>query len=308
MRFKDLLVWVDDSPISKCCKSEPAPIEQKETTTTIKETSENLMTESLLDEGDSLNGNFRTIEESGLDSIRKKIEDIDHKSLSNEETRIERENRPPTSKGIPILKSINGTINSEEMVAILGPSGSGKTTLMNFVSSRSNWDKKLFIDGELYLNNFYVKNLSRYKHLLGFVPQEDLIIEDLSIRQNLEQYGRLRGVPDFRDKAAKVIKDLGLEKCQNTTIGGETKRGVSGGERKRACIGVELMGDPKILFLDEPTTGIDAFTALEVIKTLQRLNEESGLGVVAVIHQPRQEIIEKFHRVGQLVLLGFLIC
>jgi ABC-type multidrug transport system ATPase subunit len=183
------------------------------------------------------------------------------------------------------------------MVAILGPSGSGKTTLLNFISSRSNWDKKLYVDGELYLNNFQVKHLSKYKHLIGFVPQEDIIFENLTVRQNLETYGCLRGFPNYKEKATKLIQELGLEKCQDTMIGNQEERGVSGGERKRTCIGVELMSDPKMLFLDEPTTGIDAYTALEVMKNLRKLNQEKGIGICTVIHQPRQEIINNFDRV-----------
>jgi ABC-type multidrug transport system ATPase subunit len=95
-----------------------------------------------------------------------------------------------------------------------------------------------------------------------------------------------------------LIKDLDLEKCQDTIIGGSGERGVSGGEKKRTCIGIEMMSDPKVLFLDEPTTGIDAYTALEVMKHLKKLNQQEGLGVVTVIHQPRQEIVDNFDRVS----------
>ena len=119
-----------------------------------------------------------------------------------------------------------------------------------------------------------VKNLSKYKHLIGFIPQEDILHEEATVRQNLEIYGRLRAIPNYKEKAQKIIDDLGLRKCADTLIGNSMIRGVSGGEKKRACIGVELISDPKVLFLDEPTTGIDAYTALEVMKCLKRLNEK----------------------------------
>lgn len=199
---------------------------------------------------------------------------------------------------IAILKNIQGNIRSDEMVAILGPSGSGKTTFLNFISSRSNWGQNLFVDGKLFLNNKRVKYLSKYKHLIGFVSQDDTISEHVSVIDNILTHGILRGIPDFRKKARKVIKDLGLVKCKNNKIGETGNRGVSGGERKRTCIGVELMSNPKILFLDEPTTGIDAHNALEVMKILKKLNEKKGIGVVTVIHQPRQEIVDLFDKVS----------
>jgi ABC-type multidrug transport system ATPase subunit len=294
LTFKNLLVWVDNSPFFKCCKSNTnQKISASLDTSNIRETS-TLLTESLVDDKDNNSEEFNEIRESGMDSLHYKISNAKLKNILLSRAQYPKKR---LSYGIPILKNISGTIRSDEMVAILGPSGSGKTTLLNFVSSRSNWDKNLFVDGDLYVNNHKVKHLSKYKHLIGFVPQEDLIIEDLSIRENFKHYGRLRGIANYKEKATKIIKDLQLEKCQNTKIGGENKRGVSGGERKRGCIGVELMGDPKVLFLDEPTTGIDAFMALEVIKNLRNLNQEAGLGVVAVIHQPRQEIIDQFDRV-----------
>lgn len=210
------------------------------------------------------------------------------------------------SKSIAILKNIQGTIRSDEMVAILGPSGSGKTTFLNFISSRSNWGQNLFIDGKLYLNNSRVKYLSKYKHLIGFVSQDDMISEQVSVIDNIQTHGILRGIPNFRQKARKIIKDLDLKKCKNNKIGESGNRGVSGGERKRTCIGVELMSDPKILFLDEPTTGIDAHSAMEVIKILKRLNQRKGTGIVTVIHQPRQEILDMFHKVLHSVLYDIM--
>lgn len=186
------------------------------------------------------------------------------------------------------------------MTAILGPSGSGKTTLINFLSCRSTWEKNLFVDGELCLNQIPLKNLTKYKHLIGFVPQEDILQVKTSIRVNLENYGMLRGVQNWKHKAKEIIRDLDLEKCADTIVGVDDIRGISGGERKRTSIGVELMSDPKVLFLDEPTTGIDAFMALKVIQNLKKLNVEKEMGVVCVLHQPRKEIIDLFDNVKLL--------
>jgi ABC-type multidrug transport system ATPase subunit len=93
----------------------------------------------------------------------------------------------------------------------------------------------------------------------------------------------------------KIIKELNLQKCQNTKIGGELFKGVSGGERKRTSIGVELITNPSLIFLDEPTTGLDSFTAFQVIETLKNLARH-GRTIITTIHQPNSEIYQDFDR------------
>jgi len=86
-----------------------------------------------------------------------------------------------------------------------------------------------------------------------------------------------------------------LTKCQNTKIGGPLVKGVSGGERKRTSIGVELITDPNLIFLDEPTTGLDSFTATSVMETLKDLAKK-GRTIVQTIHQPNSDIFEMMDR------------
>ena len=81
----------------------------------------------------------------------------------------------------------------------------------------------------------------------------------------------------------RILDELKLTKCQNTKIGGELMKGVSGGERKRASIGVELITNPSLIFRDEPTTGLDSFTALQVMQTLKEL-AQGGRTVITTIH------------------------
>jgi ABC-type multidrug transport system ATPase subunit len=97
------------------------------------------------------------------------------------------------------------------------------------------------------------------------------------------------------DRVDEIIKELRLNKCQNTKIGGPLIKGVSGGERKRTSIGVELITDPQLIFLDEPTTGLDSFTATSVIETLREL-ANTGRTVISTIHQPNSDIYEVFDR------------
>jgi ATP-binding cassette subfamily G (WHITE) protein 2 len=85
------------------------------------------------------------------------------------------------------------------------------------------------------------------------------------------------------EKVEKILQDLKLVKCQNTKIGGDLIKGVSGGERKRTSIGVELISNPSLIFLDEPTTGLDSYTATSLMKILKNL-ANSGRTIVQTIH------------------------
>ena len=87
-----------------------------------------------------------------------------------------------------------------------------------------------------------------------------------------------------------------MTKCANTRIGGPLVKGVSGGERKRCSIGVELITDPSLIFLDEPTTGLDSFTATNVMEILGDLARKENRTVVSTIHQPNSDIFEMFDR------------
>jgi ABC-type multidrug transport system ATPase subunit len=107
------------------------------------------------------------------------------------------------------------------------------------------------------------------------------------------------------ERVEEVIKDLRLTKCQNTKIGGTLIKGISGGERKRTAIGVELIMDPQLIFLDEPTTGLDSYTAASVMETLRALSA-SGRTVISSIHQPNSEIFNNFDRL-MLIANGKLL-
>jgi ABC-type multidrug transport system ATPase subunit len=93
-----------------------------------------------------------------------------------------------------------------------------------------------------------------------------------------------------------VIGWLGLEKCKNTRVGGDLVRGVSGGEKKRTSIALEVITDPSLIFLDEPTTGLDSKSALDVASILRML-ARNGRTIVTTIHQPSSEIMSRFDRI-----------
>lgn len=120
----------------------------------------------------------------------------------------------------------------------------------------------------------------------------------MTVRECLEFAAKLKLPGSLDSKLARVdtiIAELRLSKCANTKIGGPLIKGVSGGERKRTSIGVELITDPNLIFLDEPTTGLDSFTATSVMETLKDL-AKSGRTIIQTIHQPNSDIFEMFDR------------
>lgn len=120
----------------------------------------------------------------------------------------------------------------------------------------------------------------------------------MTVRECLEFAAKLKFRGTLEQQMLRVdeiVKELRLNKCQNTKIGGPLIKGVSGGERKRTSIGVELITDPNLIFLDEPTTGLDSFTATSVCETLREL-AMSGRTVISTIHQPNSDIFEIFDR------------
>lgn len=132
----------------------------------------------------------------------------------------------------------------------------------------------------------------------AYVQQDDVLFQTLKVRECLEFAAKLKLSGSYEQKIRtvdRIIAELGLTKCQNTWIGGPLFKGVSGGERKRTSIGVELITDPSLIFLDEPTTGLDSFTAASVMETLNDL-AKSGRTIITTIHQPNSDIFLSFDR------------
>jgi len=205
------------------------------------------------------------------------------------------------ANGLKILNGVSGELKSGTMTAIMGPSGCGKSTFMNALTYRIRDGGK--VGGEVLVNG-EKRHLMTIQHVVGFVPQEDTMHRDLSVRENLRFYLKLKGNPNLsrvqrRSFLNEIIDILGLAHVQHSLIGDELRRGVSGGQRKRVNIGIELMGSPLLLFLDEPTSGLDATTSQQLIESLETLTE-LGLTVAMVIHQPRIELLNK---IQNLVLL-----
>ncbi|KAL4483030.1 hypothetical protein ABPG74_019056 [Tetrahymena malaccensis] len=197
-----------------------------------------------------------------------------------------------------ILKNLSGTLRPGQFTAILGPSGSGKTTLLNFLSGRLV-AKNMEISGSLLLNNQEISDIDDFSNQIAYVMQDDILLSSFTPFQAFKFSADLR-LKDVNEqqklqRVNSLIKDLCLSKCQDTRIGDSMFRGISGGERKRTSIGVELLTNPAMLFLDEPTTGLDSYTALQVIELLENLSNK-GVNVISTIHQPSSEIFNAFER------------
>ncbi|KAL1249256.1 hypothetical protein QQF64_020261, partial [Cirrhinus molitorella] len=206
-------------------------------------------------------------------------------------------NRKTTQKNI--LIELNG-IMRPGLNAILGVTGSGKSSFLDVLAARKDpagLSGDVLIDGAPQPPNF--------KCLSGYVVQDDVVMGTLTVRENLRFSAALRlpnsiSQREKDEKVEKLIQELGLSKVADSRVGTQLIRGVSGGERKRTSIGMEMIIDPPVLFLDEPTTGLDASTANSVLMLLKRM-ANSGRTIILSIHQPRYSIYRLFDSLTLLV-------
>ncbi|XP_053535851.1 broad substrate specificity ATP-binding cassette transporter ABCG2 isoform X2 [Ictalurus punctatus] len=198
-----------------------------------------------------------------------------------------------------ILVDLNG-IMKPGLNAILGPSGSGKSSFLDVLAARKD---PLGLSGEVLIDG--APQPSNFKCLSGYVVQDDVVMGTLTVRENLCFSAALRlssaiKMKEKEDRVNRLISDLGLSKVADRRVGTELIRGISGGERKRTSIGMEMIIDPSVLFLDEPTTGLDASTANSVLLLLKRM-ANNGHTIIMSIHQPRYSIYQLFDNLTLLV-------
>ncbi|NXX75296.1 ABCG2 protein, partial [Urocolius indicus] len=191
-----------------------------------------------------------------------------------------------------VLRDVNG-IMRPGLNAILGPTGSGKSSLLDILAARKDPHG---LSGDILING--APQPANFKCTSGYVVQDDVVMGTLSVRENLTFSAALR-LPksvteqEKNERVNQIINELGLSKVADSKVGTQFTRGVSGGERKRTNIGMELITDPAILFLDEPTTGLDASTANAVLLLLKRMARQ-GKTIIFSIHQPRYSIFRLF--------------
>ena len=211
---------------------------------------------------------------------------------------IEADGVAVAASGRTLLEGVSLVVQPGEMVAIMGPSGAGKSTLLSVLNGQTVPAAGRLVVGGLDLHDHY----DLFRGRIGYVPQDDILHADLTVWQALWYAARLRLPRDttnteIETRIHAVIHQLGLDGTEQTRVGDQRKRGVSGGQRKRVNLAMELLTDPPILVLDEPTSGLSSVDALSVIELLRKL-ADSGKTILVTIHQPSLEAFEKFDAVA----------
>lgn len=209
-----------------------------------------------------------------------------------------------------IINGATGAVQPGSVVALMGSSGAGKSTLMSALAHRNS--SGTVVQGDILLNG---RKVGPYIHRLsGFVHQDDLFVGTLTVLEHITFMANLKlDRRTSQNHKNKLIKDLleraGLSNVANTRIGcdGDGKV-LSGGEKKRLAFATELLTQPCVLFCDEPTTGLDSYSAQQLVSTLLSLAKR-GTSIICTIHQPSSQMFAMFHQVlllaeGRVAFMG----
>jgi ABC-type multidrug transport system ATPase subunit len=202
------------------------------------------------------------------------------------------------------LKFPNGTIGLRDvliaegpgkLIGIMGASGAGKTTLLNVLAGLVKPTT-----GQILINGFDIHNQKEKIHgVIGYVSQDDLLIEELTVYQNLYYNAKLCFAnfteAQLHQRVMTVLENLGLDQRKDLRVGNPLDKTISGGQRKRLNIALELIREPAILFLDEPTSGLSSRDSENVLDLLKELSLKGKL-IFVVIHQPSSDIYKMFDK------------
>ena len=197
---------------------------------------------------------------------------------------IEKVSKTYHSKGIdyPVLKEITATIHDGEFVAIMGPSGSGKTTLLNVISGFISADGgKVILDGQDILTGEENELAEIRQHKLGFVFQDFMLLNGLTIRENifLPQIIAGKQKSQMEQNTHTLLEVFGIEE-----IAEKYPAEVSGGQKQRASIARALSNNPSIILADEPTGNLDSKSSTAVIEAFLNAKEKIGATIFMVTH------------------------
>jgi ABC-type multidrug transport system ATPase subunit len=200
------------------------------------------------------------------------------------------------------MHNLSFTLHNGELLAIMGGSGTGKTTLLSLLNGSMRPQ-----EGAITINGHDISE-PQAKALIGFVPQDDLLIEELTVYQNLWFTAKLcfEGMPDqeLDRRVLKTLKDLGLDAVKDLKAGSAINKYISGGQRKRLNIALELIREPAVLFLDEPTSGLSSADTEKVINLLKEQTLKGKL-IIVNIHQPSSDVYKLFDRLWLLDRGGY---
>lgn len=204
------------------------------------------------------------------------------------------------------LQNITISEKGGKLIGIMGASGSGKSTLLNVLNGSERPSS-----GRVMINGVDVhEDQQKIRGVVGFIPQDDLLMDDLTVFENLYFAARLCFGNYSRDQIVEVVEkvllSLGLSETRNLKVGSPLQKTISGGQRKRLNIGLELLREPTILFVDEPTSGLSSRDSENIMDLLKELSLR-GKMIFVVIHQPSSDIFKMFDTLIILDVGGFQI-
>ncbi|MEP6956493.1 MAG: ATP-binding cassette domain-containing protein, partial [Chthoniobacterales bacterium] len=206
------------------------------------------------------------------------------------------------------LDGISCTVNRGELVCVMGASGSGKSTLLKVLGGQIQPS-----DGKVLLNDLSLyDNLDELKRYVSYIPQEDAFDENLTIGENLQFAAAIRS-PHLsrRDRMRRLeskLVELGLSERKDSIVGSPVKKTLSGGERKRLNIGLDMIGSSDVYLFDEPTSGLSSKDSEHVIEIIRGMAHNKI--IIVTIHQPSSKLFQMFHKAilfdkgGRLVFFG----
>ncbi|MDD4189878.1 MAG: ATP-binding cassette domain-containing protein [Mangrovibacterium sp.] len=193
------------------------------------------------------------------------------------------------------LHAFSFSERSGQLIAIMGGSGVGKSTLLNILNGNIPVDR-----GHIFINDLDIhKNKKEIQGLIGFVPQDDLLFEDLTVRENLYYNACLcfdgYTEEEINRKVTRILRELELEEFKDLKVGSPLRKYISGGQRKRLNIALELIREPAILYVDEPTSGLSSMDS-EKVMLLLKGQARKGKIIMVNIHQPSSAIFKLFDK------------
>ncbi len=210
------------------------------------------------------------------------------------------------SDGTPAVTDVSFAAGEGNLIGIMGASGSGKTTLLNLLTGLLKPES-----GAVRINSISIHSENKaLDGVIGYVPQDDLLIEDLTVFENLWYAASLcfadKSDEELTEIVNRTLVSLGLFGKKDFRVGSPLNKVISGGQRKRLNIALELIREPSVLFLDEPTSGLSSADSVNVMDLLHELTGRGKL-VITVIHQPSSDIFKGFDKVLILDLAGHLV-
>lgn len=204
------------------------------------------------------------------------------------------------------LRDISLNEKNGSLIGVMGASGSGKSTLFNVLNGNESPSS-----GRVLINDIDIHaERKKIEGLIGFIPQDDLLIEDLSVFQNLYYAAKLcfsnYSEQEIIELVDKTLLSLGLYETRNLKVGNPLQKTISGGQRKRLNIGLELLREPMVLYVDEPTSGLSSRDSENIMDLLKELSLRGKL-IFVVIHQPSSDIFKMFDKLLILDVGGFPI-